>query len=189
MKRAIFLDRDGTINEDIGYFCSMDKFKLIPKAVNALRLLHRYFDLFIVTNQSGVARKIFSESDLISFNRQIEEFLFGKNISIKKTYYCPHLPKDLCHCHKPSPYFLKEAAKEYCIDLKQSFVIGDHPHDVEMAAAVGAKSVYVLTGHGEKHKSELKKKPDCLAADIFQASCWIQSFVFSMHPASLSTRP
>ncbi|MFH1580688.1 MAG: HAD family hydrolase [Pseudomonadota bacterium] len=175
MKKAIFLDRDGTINEDVGYFCSMEKFRLIPKALDALKSLQKYFDLFIVTNQSGVARKIFSEADLISFNGEIEKFLFEKGISIKKTYYCPHLPEDLCHCHKPSPYFLKETSKEYDIDLKQSFVIGDHPHDVEMAGAVGAKSAYVLTGHGEKHRDELKIQPDYLAADIFQATNWIQS--------------
>lgn len=175
MKKAIFLDRDGTINEDVGYFCSMDQFRLIPNAIDALKLLQNHFDLFIVTNQSGVARKIFLEKDLIVFNRKVEEFLLKQGIYIKKTYYCPHLPKDQCPCHKPSPYFLKEAVKEYDIDLKQSFVIGDHPHDIEMALRVGAKSVYVLTGHGEKHREELNVQPDYLAKNIFQAASWIQS--------------
>lgn len=175
MKKAIFLDRDGTINEDVGYFCSMDQFRLIPNAIDALKLLQKHFDLFIVTNQSGVARKIFSEEDLIVFNRQIEELLFKQGIHIKKTYYCPHLPSDRCHCHKPSTYFLDEAAKEYAIDLKKSFVIGDHPHDIEMACRVGATSVYVLTGHGERHRDELIVQPDYLARNIFQAANWIQS--------------
>jgi D-glycero-D-manno-heptose 1,7-bisphosphate phosphatase len=175
MKRAIFLDRDGTINEDVGYFCSMEEFRMIPKAINAMQLLQKSFVLFIVTNQSGVARKIFTKKALVSFNKEIENFLLEKGIRIKKTYYCPHLAEDYCQCHKPSPYFLRKAAKEYSIDLKKSFVIGDHPHDVEMAVTAGAKSVYVMTGHGEKHWAGLKCRPDYLAADIFQAAVWIQS--------------
>ncbi len=175
MNKAIFLDRDGTINEDVGYFCSMDQFRFIPNAIDALKLLQRHFDLFIVTNQSGVARKIFLEKDLIAFNQQIEKLLLEQDIHIKKTYYCPHLPKDHCHCHKPSPYFLNEASQQYNIDLKKSFVIGDHPHDIEMAITVGAKSVYVLTGHGKKHRDELNVQPDYLAKNIFQAAIWIQS--------------
>ena len=177
MKKAVFLDRDGTINEDVGYFCSIDQFHLIPKATDALKILQKDFDLFIVTNQSGVARKIFSEADLILFNRQVEDLLAENGITIKKTYYCPHLPADRCYCHKPSSYFLKEAAKEYNIDLKQSFVIGDHPHDVEMAIDVGAKSVYVITGHGEKHRSELKRQPNYIAENVFAATKWIQSHI------------
>jgi D-glycero-D-manno-heptose 1,7-bisphosphate phosphatase len=175
MKRAIFLDRDGTINEDVGYFCTMDQFRFIPNAVEALRSLQDDFDLFIVTNQSGVARGIFSEKDLISFNKQVEDLLFAKGIRIKKTYYCPHLLEDGCHCHKPNPYFMKEAAKEYDIDLQGSFVIGDHPHDIEMAIAAGARSVYVLTGHGEKHRSELYVHPDLLCESIYEAARWIRA--------------
>jgi D-glycero-D-manno-heptose 1,7-bisphosphate phosphatase len=176
MKQAIFLDRDGTINEDIGHFCTMDKFRLIPKAIDALKILQRHFELFIVTNQSGVARKIFSEKDLILFNKQVGEFLFEKGVRIKKTYYCPHLRSDCCHCHKPSVFFLQEAAREFMIDLRKSFVIGDHPHDIEMAVVAESKSVYVLTGHGEKHRAELRQRPDYLALDIFQAAQWIMSF-------------
>ena len=175
MNRAVFLDRDGTINNDIGYFCTMDLFRFIPKAIDALRLLQNDFELFIVTNQSGVARKIFSEADLVLFNKQVENLLDENGITIKKTYYCPHLSDDRCYCHKPSPYFLKQAAKEYNIDLKQSFVIGDHPHDIEMGINVGAKSVYVLTGHGEKHRSELKEQPNYIAENIYAATQWIQA--------------
>ena len=173
MKKAIFLDRDGTINEDVGYFCSMDQFILIPKAIDALKMLQNDFELFIVTNQSGVARKIFSEADLILFNKQVENLLYKNGINIKKTYYCPHLPQDHCLCHKPSSYFLREAEKFYDIDLKQSVVIGDHPHDIEMACDVGAHSIYVLTGHGINHKNELKAIPDVIKNNIYDASIWI----------------
>jgi D-glycero-D-manno-heptose 1,7-bisphosphate phosphatase len=175
MNRAVFLDRDGTINEDVGYFCSMEQFRFIPKAIEALMLLQNDFELFLVTNQSGVARNIFSETDLISFNKQVEDLLHKSGIIIKKTFYCPHLPDDCCSCHKPSPYFLQKASNEYNIDLKRSFVIGDHPSDVEMAISVEARSVYVLTGHGEKHRSELKNQPDHIAENIFTAAQWIQT--------------
>jgi histidinol-phosphate phosphatase family protein len=173
MKKAIFLDRDGTINEDVGYFCSMERFRFIPKALDALKILKNDFDFFIVTNQSGVARKIFSEEDLISFNKQVEQLLDENNIPIKKTYYCPHLFEADCRCHKPSPYFLKEAAKDYDVDLRRSFVIGDHPHDVEMGMRVGVRSIYVLTGHGVKHRKEITAQPDYIADNLWEAAVWI----------------
>lgn len=178
MKRAVFLDRDGTINEDVGYFCSIKEFKLIPKAVEALRLLQERYALFIVTNQSGVARNIFSEKDLIAFNAQIERFLKKEDIVINKTYYCPHLKKDGCSCHKPRPFFLYEAARDFDVDLKRSVVIGDHPHDIEMGQGVGAFSIYVLTGHGEKHRSELTASPDLIADNIYDAAVWINERKF-----------
>ena len=175
MKKAIFLDRDGTINEDVGYFCGMDRFRLIPGAIDALKRLQTEFDLFIVTNQSGVARKVFSENDLIAFNHQVEALLRDNGIAIQKTYYCPHLPEDDCHCHKPSDYFLRQAAHEFPVDLRRSFVIGDHPHDIEMGKRVGARSIYLLTGHGMKHRRELTTRPDYIADDIWHAATWITS--------------
>jgi D-glycero-D-manno-heptose 1,7-bisphosphate phosphatase len=173
MKKAIFLDRDGTINEDVGYFCGMDRFRLIPGALDALKCLQKDFDLFIVTNQSGVARKIFSEDELVAFNQEVEALLRKNDITIQKTYYCPHLPEDGCSCHKPSEYFLLKAAKEYPVDLSRSFVIGDHPHDIEMGKRVGARTIYLLTGHGMKHRQELTARPDCIADDIRHAAAWI----------------
>jgi len=173
MKQAIFLDRDGTINEDVGYFCSLDKLKFLPKAFEALRMLQEKFVLFIVTNQSGVARNFFSEEDLIKFNRQIENILKQEEIFIKKTYYCPHLIEEGCICHKPNTFFLEQAVNEYDIDLTKSFVIGDHPHDVELAHNVGAKGIYVLSGHGKKHQSELTDEPCFIAKDLYEATLWI----------------
>ncbi len=173
MSKAIFLDRDGTINEDMGYICSPQQFHLIDQAVEALLILQGSFRLFIVTNQSGVARGYFSEEHLKSFNRYVEDLLFKKGIEIQKTYYCPHLINENCVCHKPSSYFLKKAAEEFVVNLRQSYVIGDHPHDVEMAHNVDAKGIYVLTGHGRKHHHELKSIPDHIADNLYDASRWI----------------
>ena len=170
---AVFLDRDGTINEDVGDFCSLDKLIFIPRAFEALRMLQRNYLLFIITNQSGIGKGFFSERDLLQFNAEFYAVLKEEGISIKQIYYCPHTKEKKCHCRKPSPYFLKIAEKGYDINLKNSYVIGDHPHDMEMAHKVGAGSVYLLTGHGRKHKQELLSKPDFIANDIYRAAVWI----------------
>jgi len=151
MHKAVFLDRDGTINEDAGYICSADKLIFIPLAIRALRILQERFQLFIITNQSGIGKNIFSEEDFIQFNSYFNSILKNNGINIKHIYYCPHTKEDNCICHKPSTYYLKRAKDEHNIDLLNSYIVGDHPHDIEMAKKVGAKSVYLLTGHGEKH--------------------------------------
>ncbi len=89
-------------------------------------------------------------------NRRVLEILERNGIRITEVYYCPHNREDGCECIKPKPYFLREAAGRYGIDLSRSYVIGDHPHDVEFAENAGAKGIYVLTGHGGKHTAELK---------------------------------
>ena len=173
MHKAIFLDRDGTINEDVGYFCSADKLIFFPRAIQALRILQERFQLLIITNQSGIGKKIFSEEEFIQFNIYFNGILKNNSINIKYIYYCPHTKEDNCICHKPSTYFLKKAKKEYNINLLNSYVVGDHPHDIEMAKKVGASSVYLLTGHGEKHRKELLIEPDHIAVDLYEATIWI----------------
>lgn len=172
MHRAVFLDRDGTINEDVGDFCSPDKLIFIPGAIKALKILQDRFVLFIVTNQSGIGKRIFNEEEFLQFNKYFETLLKNEGIIIRHIYYCPHTKEENCFCRKPSSYFLKEAEKKYDIDLKNSFVIGDHPHEIEMAHKVGAGSVYLLTGHGVKHKHELESlvQPDFIANDIYEAA-------------------
>ncbi len=173
MHKAVFLDRDGTINEDVGYFCSADKLIFIPRAIKALGILQERFQLFIITNQSGIGKNIFSEEDFIQFNSCFNSILKNNGINIRHVYYCPHTKEDNCICHKPSTYFLKRAKAEYNIDFVNSYIVGDHPHDIEMAKKVGAKSVYLLTGHGEKHRNELLIKPEFIATDLYKATIWI----------------
>ena len=176
MNKAVFLDRDGTINEDVGYFYSRDQLAFIPKSLEALKILQEQYLLFIVTNQSGVARGHFAEEDLIQFNKEFEQILRNEGIVIEKTYYCPHMgDEDHCRCHKPNTLFLDQARQEFNIDLKNSFVIGDHPHDIQFGQRVGATSIYVLTGHGQKHRAELIDidPPDFIANNLYEASLWI----------------
>ena len=170
--KAIFADRDGTLVEDPGYVHKINDFKLIDRAIDALKLLKNDFKLFIITNQSGISRGIFTLKDFEKFNNYLVNILKKNNITIEKTYVCPHHPDENCDCRKPSIKFIKEAEKEFDIDLKNSWVIGDHPHDIKMGEKAGCKTIYVLTGHGEKNKNELNGniKPEFIAKNIYEAA-------------------
>lgn len=152
---AVFLDRDGTIIEDRGDLRHPSQVVFFRETADALRRLGERFHLFIVTQQSGVARGILSMGDVESVNRHVISHLEEAGVRIVKTYVCPHERSDGCRCMKPNPYFLMEAERHYAIDLKRSFVIGDHPHDVDLAINAGAAGIYVLSGHGAKHREEI----------------------------------
>jgi len=173
MRRAVFLDRDGTINEDVGYLFSLDKLKFIPRAIDGLLSLQNKFDLFIVTNQSGIGEGVAALQDYKNFEGLFNISLAAQGINIKYTYCCSHSKSVGCICHKPSPYFLMEAAKQFGLDLAESYVVGDHPHDIEMGKSAGTKTIYVLSGHGIKHCEELGICPDYIAKDLYEASVWI----------------
>ncbi len=170
MKTAVFIDRDGVITEDIGYVHKIEDFKLIPNAVEGLKLLEDY-KLFIITNQSGIGRGYYKPEDFIDYNNRILRELKKYNINIKKTYYCPHKPEDNCECRKPKIKFLKEAEKEFSIDLKKSFVIGDKKADIKMGKNAGCRTILVLTGNGLQTKDEVEA--DYFAKDLLDAAKWI----------------
>jgi len=177
INKAIFLDRDGTINEDVGDLYSSDKLIFIPRAIEALMILQQKFQLFIITNQSGIGKNVFSKDEYLQFNEYFIGRLNSCGVAIKQVYHCPHRKEENCICRKPKYYFINEAEKKYDIDIKSSYVIGDHPHDAEMASMVGAGSVYLLTGHGKKHLEELTIEPTFIADDIYEASLWIMGRV------------
>jgi D-glycero-D-manno-heptose 1,7-bisphosphate phosphatase len=154
-RAAVFLDRDGTVMEDRGYLAEPGQVTLFPDTVAALRRLQERFELFIVTNQSGVAKGLIRLEDAVRVNTHLVAKLAGAGVNIRKVYVCPHQRSDNCECIKPKPYFPREAEREYGIDLARSFVVGDHPSDVMLGANCGARGVYVRTGHGAKHVAEL----------------------------------
>ena len=173
MNKAIFLDRDGVINEDPGYVHKIKDFKLVPGAIEALRLL-KDFKFVIITNQSGIGRGYYNEEDFHKFNNYLVNELEKYGIHIDKTYFCPHTKEDNCNCRKPKIRFIEQAEKDFDLDIKNSFVIGDHPCDIELGKNAGCRTVHVLTGHGPKHKEEVKQlKPDYIAKDILEAAKWI----------------
>lgn len=154
-RAAVFLDRDGTIIEDCGDLCKPSQAVFFPETIPSLRRLRDYFSLFIVTNQSGVAKGTISMHAVDRVNAHIASYLADHGIPIAATYVCPHERASGCHCIKPKPYFLRKSERDFNIDLKRSYVIGDHPHDMELAHNVGAIGIYVLSGHGMKHREEM----------------------------------
>jgi len=175
MNKVIFLDRDGTINEDVGDFCSLDKLKFIPKSLEALKILQDLgFLLIIVTNQTGINKKIFTEEEFLKFNKEYLKILSDNNVEIKKVFYCPHLKEENCICRKPKTYFIEIAKQKYNIDIENSYTIGDHPHDIEMGFESKAKTIYLLSGHGKKHIKELTVKPNYIAENLYDAALWIK---------------
>ncbi len=156
MKRpAVFLDRDGTLIEDLGFIRDPSQVVFHPKTFSALRRLHDVA-LFIVTNQNGIAKGQLRAEEARRVNDHVVRCLAEAGIEILNTYCCPHERMDNCECIKPKPHFLRVAEREYGIDLAHSWVVGDHPADVELALNAGARGIYVLSGHGQKHKPELK---------------------------------
>lgn len=168
--RAVLMDRDGVVTEDLGYVHKIEDFNLVPNAVEGLKLL-KDFKLIFITNQSGIGRGYFKFEDFLNYNNRVVEELKKYNIKIEKTYVCPHKPEDNCECRKPSAKLIKDAAKEFDIDLSRSFMIGDKRIDVEMGKNEGCKSVLVLTGNGMKEKNSAK--PDYFAKDLVDAAQWI----------------
>jgi len=167
-KPAIFLDRDGTLIEDAGFLRDVAQVDFYPQTFSALRRLAD-FALFIVTNQSGIAKGQIRIEEARAVNDYVVRRLAEAGTSIQAVYCCPHQRTDGCECMKPSSYFLRVAERDHEIDLTRSFVVGDHPSDVELAHAVGAKGIYVLTGHGMKHRAELQV-PGVVVADIEAAA-------------------
>ena len=170
MNQAVILDRDGVIVEDKGYVHKIQDFKLIPNAIEGLKLLKDY-KLFIMTNQSGIGRGIYKAEDFLKFNNHLIKELEKYKIKIQKTYYCQHKPEDNCECRKPKTKFLKDAEKKFNVNLKKSFVIGDRKSDFEMGRNAGCNTIHVLTGNGINAKNDVN--PDYFAKDLLDAAKWI----------------
>ncbi len=152
---AVFLDRDGTLIEDVGVLHSIEQIQLYPDTIEALRMLQNNYVLFVITNQPGIACGELSEDQVSHVNAHLHEIFRSKGVFIKDWYVCPHRREDACSCIKPKPEFVLQAQKKYGLDLEKSFVIGDHPHDVLTANQQGVFGLYLLTGHGGRHLTEL----------------------------------
>jgi D-glycero-D-manno-heptose 1,7-bisphosphate phosphatase len=174
LRPAVFLDRDGTLVEDRGVLAEPADVVFYADTADALKRLQDRFLLFLVTHQPWVARGMITLNQVDRVNAWVVSRLAEHGVVITAVYVCPHDREEGCHCIKPRPYFLRKAAKEYSLDLKRSFTVGDHPHDVEFARSVGARGVYVRTGHGEKHLHELDPG-EIVTSGIAEAADWILS--------------
>lgn len=183
MRPAVFLDRDGTIIDDVGYLDTVDRVTLYPWSIDALRLLRRAgFALVVVTNQSGVARGFVSETFVLEVHAHLSKELARGGVEIDRYYYCPHLADAReaayrleCDCRKPRPGMATRAAAELGLDLSRSAVVGDRWSDIGLARALGAAGLLVRTGAGA---GEAAQPVDGLAADavvgnLMEAASWI----------------
>lgn len=173
-RTAVFLDRDGTLIEDRGNLRCPSEVSFFSDTFAALKKLQTRLLLFIVSNQRGVADGDLTVAEVDDVNRYVVSELAERGIQITDVYWCPHRRSDGCECIKPKPYFLHRAAADYHLDLKRSFTIGDHPHDVHFAENVGGRGIYVLTGHGRKHRDELSGH-ELVVEDIAEAADWIMA--------------
>jgi histidinol-phosphate phosphatase family protein len=137
----------------------------------SLLLLQKDFLLFIVSNQAGVAEGTLTFEEEEEVNDYVVKQLANASVTIAEVYWCPHKKSDNCMCIKPNPYFLLRAVDEYRVDLQRSYVVGDHPCDIELANNVGARGIYVLTGHGRKHCRELTADSLVVAGIAEAAEC------------------
>ena len=183
---AVFLDRDGTLNEDPGFISKPDELILFPGVVEAVRSLRKSgYLVVVVTNQSGIARGYFTEGDLKAVHRKLREEIVAGGGRIDGIYHCPHHPvagegalTRSCSCRKPAPGMIYEASKDLKIDLERSFMVGDKLEDLEAGRCVGCRTVLVRTGLGEEAMKEVNRKggkqPDKVVMSLPDAARWIR---------------
>jgi D-glycero-D-manno-heptose 1,7-bisphosphate phosphatase len=182
---VVFLDRDGTINEEVGYLNHVDRFLLLPRAGAAIRRLNDHgFKTVVITNQSGVARGYFPESLVLEVHQKMKDLLAGEGARLDGVFYCPHHPdaenplyRQRCRCRKPGTALIERAAVELDLDLSRSYMIGDRGMDVAFGRSLGVRGVLVLTGYGKGEWTYLKETwkvmPDYVASDLYEAVEWI----------------
>ncbi len=178
---AAFLDRDGTLNEEVNFVRTPEQLELLPGAAAAVRALNEHgIVVCIISNQSGVARGYYTEEDLVPIHAKLERELGRAGARIDRIYYCPHHPTEgkppynvVCDCRKPDIGMLRQAAREFDLDLHRSFVVGDRIVDIQAGQNAGATSILVMTGYGPHALEECREKgvvPDFIAADITEAA-------------------
>ncbi len=184
MTKAVFLDRDGTINYEIkGDLTRPAQLRLYHNVPEALKLLRKAgYKLIVVTNQSLIARGLIPESGLGLIHQRMKQLLVRHGVRIDGIYYCPHHPTrgtvkrftKVCDCRKPEPGMLKKAISDFRVDPKQSFFIGDTLRDMGAAKKIGIRFILVLTGYGKKTLKELSgKKPVLITGSLLKASKFI----------------
>ena len=175
---AVFLDRDGTINEEMGYINHVSRLKLLPGVSDAIRLLNQAgVPAVVVTNQSGAARGYFPPELVTEVHRRLQTELAQDGAYLAGLYTCLHGPEDNCPCRKPKPALILQAARELDLDLARSYLVGDRYRDVETAANAGVKGILVLTGYGRGEYQHLRglspAQPVYVAEDLADAAAWI----------------
>ncbi len=167
MKKAIFLDRDGTLIEEVNFLHRIEDLRFFDYTDEAVKSLKEQgFLVIVATNQSGIGRKVYSENDMHNIHEAIQNDLTEK---IDAFYFCPHLPDEGCSCRKPNLGMIEQAMADFEIDLENSWMIGDKILDVELGFNAKLKTALVLTGYGENQVEKLSKQPDVVAKNLMEA--------------------
>ena len=189
---AVFIDRDGTLTEEVGYVNHPQRLNLLPRSAAAVRRLNEAgIAAVVATNQAGLARGYFTEDVMNAVNQRLVGELKRAGAHLDGLYVCPHHPTEgvppfrtECDCRKPKPGLLLRAAKDLDLDLASSTIVGDKASDLAVARPVGARGVLVLTGYGlgewEYRRAHFAVAPDHVAADLLDAVEWI----IAHHPAA-----
>jgi len=175
-RKAVFIDRDGTINVNYGYINNPDDFKMYPNVAKGIKLLQENgFKIIIITNQSGIARGYFSEKSLEEIHDKMKKELSKEDTGVDAIYYCPHHPDENCNCRKPKPGMLEQAIKDFDIEIKDSYIIGDRMLDVEAGKIIGCKTVLIPEDKElvKKEMTESDIDPDIVCDDFYSGIEWI----------------
>ena len=180
---AVFLDRDGTLIEEVGYLDRLERLAFFPWSIDAVTLLNRAgYAVAVVTNQVGVGRGMFEESFVEEAHRHLDAVVTAGSGRIDAYYYCPHHPeapiamyRRACDCRKPAPGMLRRAERELDVDLSRSFVVGDRWLDIQLAQAVEAQGILVRTGYGRTEETRPRDgvQAAAVADNLIQAVGWI----------------
>ena len=185
MRPAVFLDRDGTINEQMGYINHISRFHLLPRAAEGIRLLNEAgIPVVVVTNQSGLARGYFPPELLDEVHGLMARELADAGAHVDGIYICPHYPEAKlpqyrvqCECRKPKAGLFTQAAADLGLDLERSYVVGDRWSDLKAAARCRATGILVLTGYGRGDHAYIgptqEIQPKTVAEDLYEAATWI----------------
>ena len=187
MSKAVFLDRDGTVNEEVGYLTDLSQLRLIPGAGAAIRRLnHAGYKVIVVTNQSGVARGYFPESLVHEAHAYLTNMLREEGAVLDGIYYCPHHPTAgnsrytmVCDCRKPGTGLIDQATRDFGVDISLSFMVGDKWSDIDLAQRTGVRAILVTSGFAPddpgNRRPEHVVEPDFTAHSITEAVDWIIS--------------
>ena len=174
--KAVFIDRDGTINVNVEYLDTPDNFQMYPTVPKGIKQLQKKgFKIIVITNQSGISRGYFTEETLEKIHGRMKKELGGAGASIDAIYYCPHHPDENCDCRKPNTKLLEKAIKDFDIDAKKSYFIGDRMIDVEAGYKIGTKTILVPENKElvKKEREKSSIKPDFICDDFISGVNYI----------------
>ncbi len=177
MSWAVFLDRDGTVNEEKHYLHETSQLRLIRGAARAIRLLNQAdVPVFLVTNQAGIGRGYYSPEEMAALHDELARRLARRGAHLDGFYHCPHHPDEGCSCRKPQPGMLLRAAAEHGLDLSSCYTVGDKISDLLAGRRAGCRTILVLTGYGQESRrafAGLDWQPDHVARSLLPAVTWI----------------